>query len=106
MTMYYPPHRGGIIKRQCLDPLDLSTAKAAAGLGVARQTLSDLVNEHSRVSAEVAIRLFMAFGSPPDVWLRLQMGHDLWQAQECTGNFKVECLNPGLHGDCNTGCSS
>ena len=94
--MYNPPHPGGIIKQQCPDPLDLSTAKSVAGLVVARQTLSNLVNEHSRVSAAIAIRLFMAFGSTSEVWLRLHMAHDLWHAQDCTVEIKVECLNPWL----------
>ena len=44
MAMRNPPHPGGIVRRQCLDPLSLSVTEAAKGLGVTRQALSDLVN--------------------------------------------------------------
>ena len=64
--MQNSPHPGGIVRRQCLDPLDLSVTEAAAGLGVTRQALSDLVNEKAGISVEMAIRLSKAFGSSPD----------------------------------------
>ncbi len=81
MTMHNPPHPGGIVRRQCLEPLGLSVAAAARHLGVSRQSLSDLVNEHAGVSVDMAIRLTKAFGSSPETWLGLQMAHDLWRAR-------------------------
>jgi addiction module HigA family antidote len=44
MPMHDPRQPGGIVRRQCLEPLGLSVTEAAAGLGVTRQTLSDLLN--------------------------------------------------------------
>ena len=81
MAMRNPPHPGGIIRRQCLEPLGLSVTRAAKGLAVTRQALSDLVNERAGVSVDMAIRLAKAFGSSPETWLGLQMAHDLWQAR-------------------------
>lgn len=81
MTMHNPPHPGGIVRRQCLEPLGLTVTKAAEGLGVTRQALSDLVNEKAGISVEMAIRLSKAFGSTPETWLGMQMAHDLWQAR-------------------------
>jgi antitoxin HigA-1 len=63
MVMHNPPHPGGIVRRQCLKPLDLSVTKAAKGLGVTRQALSDLVNGKAGVSVDMAIRLSKAFGA-------------------------------------------
>ena len=40
MAMQNPPHPGGIVKRQCLEPLGLTVTRAAEGLGVTRQALS------------------------------------------------------------------
>ena len=60
--MQNPPHPGGIVRRQCLDPLGLSVTEAAAGLGVSRQALSELVNEKAGISVEMAVRLSKAFG--------------------------------------------
>jgi len=80
--MRNPPHPGGIVRRQCLEPLGLSVTEAARGLGVTRQALSELVNERTGVSVEMAIRLSKAFGSSPEAWLGMQMAYDLWQARE------------------------
>ena len=80
--MHNPPHPGGIVRRQCLEPLGLSVTEAARGLGVTRQALSELINERTGVSVEMAIRLSKAFGSSPEVWLGMQMAYDLWQARE------------------------
>ncbi|MCY4579602.1 MAG: HigA family addiction module antitoxin, partial [Chloroflexi bacterium] len=62
----------------------------AEGLGVTRQALSELVNERTGVSVEMAIRLSRAFGSTPETWLRMQMAYDLWQARERAAQIKVE----------------
>lgn len=90
MTMHNPPHPGGIVKRQCLEPLGLSVTRAAEGLGVTRQALSDLVNEKAGVSIDMAIRLSKAFGSTPETWLGMQTAWDLWQARDRTGRISVE----------------
>ena len=81
MVMHNPPHPGGIVRRQCLEPLGLSVTEAARGLGVTRQALSELVNEKAGISALMAIRLAKAFGSSPETWLGMQMAYDLWQAR-------------------------
>lgn len=89
MPMRNPPHPGGIIRRQCLEPLGLSVTEAAEGLGVTRQALSDLVNEKAGISVEMAIRLAKAFGSTPETWLALQMAYDLAQAQARMRSIRV-----------------
>lgn len=90
MAMQNPPHPGGLVRRQCLEPLGLSVTQAAKGLGVTRQALSELVNEKAGVSVEMAIRLSKAFGSSPETWLSLQMAFDLWQARERAKTIQVQ----------------
>jgi len=53
--MKNPPHPGGFVLRQCIEPLGLSIT--AAALGVTRTTLSELVNERRGISPEMAVRL-------------------------------------------------
>ena len=89
MKMHNPPHPGEIIRDQCLEPLGLTVAAAAKGLGVTRKALSELLNGHSGVSPEMAIRLSKAFAGTPETWLRLQMQYDLWQAEQRAGSIKV-----------------
>jgi addiction module HigA family antidote len=90
--MYNPPHPGGVVRRQCLAPLGLSVTRAAQGLGVTRQALSDLVNEKAGISVEMAFRLSKAFGSSPETWLGMQMAYDLWQARPRAEHLTVEKL--------------
>lgn len=90
MPMHDPCHPGEIVKHECLDALGLSVTRAAKGLGVTRQALSDLVNGKSGVSVDMAIRLSKAFGSTPETWLRMQMAYDLWQARDRAEGIEVE----------------
>ena len=89
MKMHNPPHPGQIIREQCIEPLGLTITAAAKGLGVTRKALSELVNGHSGVSPEMAIRLSKAFGSSPETWLRLQLQYDLWHAEQRSDSIKV-----------------
>ncbi len=89
MPMHDPPHPGGIVRRQCLEPLRLSVTEAAAGLGVTRQALSDLLNGKAGVSVDMAIRLSKAFGSSAEIWLDLQTAYDLAQARGRASTIKV-----------------
>ncbi len=90
MPMQNPPHPGEIVKFDCLEPLSLTVTRAAKGLGVTRQALSALVNFKSGVSVDMAYRLSLAFGSSPEMWLRLQMAYDLWQARDRARTLNVE----------------
>lgn len=94
MAMPNPPHPGEIVRAECLDPLGLTVTRAAEGLGVTRQALSDLVNGHAGISVEMAIRLSKAFGSSPETWLGMQMAYDLWQVRERADALAVERFAP------------
>lgn len=89
MEMHNPAHPGEIIREDCLKPLGLSVTDAAKGLGVTRKALSDLLNGHSGVSPEMAIRLEKAGWSTADHWMRMQMQYDLWHAKQRAGKIKV-----------------
>ena len=89
MPMRNLPHPGGIVRRQCLEPLGLSVTEAAKALGVTRQALSELVNERLGISADMAIRLSKAFGSSPEAWLGMQTAYDLWQARSRFDKIRV-----------------
>lgn len=89
MAVRNPPHPGGVVRRQCLEPLNLTVTEAAKALGVTRQALSDLVNERAGVSVEMAIRLSKAFGSSAETWLRMQMAYDLWRSRGRAEEIRV-----------------
>ena len=88
--MHNPPHPGEVVKELCLDPLGLTVTAAAEGLGVARRTLSALLNGHAGISPDMAIRLSKAFGRSPESWLAMQYNHGLWQAKQGVNLRDVE----------------
>jgi addiction module HigA family antidote len=90
MAMLNPPHPGLSVKHDCLEPLGLSVTKAAAVLGVTRQTLNDLIHGRRGISPEMAIRLDMAFGGGAETWVRLQAAYDLAQARKHADKIEVK----------------
>ena len=94
MAMFNPPHPGRSIQENCLDPLNLSVTDAARVLGVARHTLSRVVNGHASISPQMAIRLEKAGWSNAEFWLRRQTSYDLAQARRGEGRIKVERYQP------------
>ena len=94
MPMKNPPHPGLSVRHDCLEPLGLSVTEAARKLGVSRKQLSDVVNGHSGISPEMAIRLDKAFGGDANTWYRLQAAYDLAQAMKQADKIKVERLSP------------
>src|SRR6266581_6289910 len=90
MTMHNPGHPGEVIREACLKPLGLTVTEAAAGLGVTRKALSDLVNGHSGVSPDMAVRLENAGWGTADSWLQMQLNRDLWEARERAAKIKVK----------------
>ena len=82
MAMIDPPHPGRSIRENCLEPLGLSVTEAARVLGVARHTLSRVLNGHAAISPEMALRLEKAGWSNAEFWLRRQATYDLAQARK------------------------
>ena len=94
MAMKSPPHPGRSIKQNCLDPLGLSVTEGARVLGVARHTLSRVLNGHAAISSEMAIRLEKAGWSTAEFWLRRQTSYDLAQARRSEDGIKVVRYEP------------
>jgi antitoxin HigA-1 len=92
MEMFNPPHPGEILNEDCIKPLGLSVTAAAGGLGVSRQSLSEIINGHNGISAEMALRLEKAGFATAESWLRSQAAYDLWQAKHSGHELKVRLL--------------
>jgi len=90
MRMHNPPHPGEIIREFCIEPLDLTVTETAEALGVARKTLSTLLNGRAGISPEMALRLSKVFGRTPEGWLRLQLQFDLWKAEQSLDISKLK----------------
>ena len=69
--------------------LSLSVAEAAAGLGVTRQQLHNVLGGRSGITPEMAVRLEQAFGGSAELWLRMQGNHDLAKVRARDGGIAV-----------------
>lgn len=94
MAMKHPTHPGRSIKENCMDPLGLNVTEAAKVLGVARHTLSRVLNGRAAISPEMAIRLEKAGWSNAEFWLRRQTTYDLAQARKGQDLIDVERYQP------------
>ncbi len=87
-----PVHPGAIIREDILKEMNLTITKAAKGLGISRKQLSEIVNETSSVSAEMAVRLEQGFGVSAEFWLDLQKKYDIRKVQD-SGRVHIQRFN-------------
>ena len=91
--MRNPAHPGGFVKAEIIAPLGLSVTDAAQALGVTRATLSTLLNEHQRLSPEMALRIEAAFGVSMDTLMAMQSSFDIAETRKREPEIKVEPFN-------------
>lgn len=89
-----PSHPGEFVRRQVLEPLELSISHAAEILGIRRATLSDLVNGKTGLSPEMAFRLEKAFDVKMDFLLRMQALYDTARMRQSGKNIDVVRFHP------------
>ena len=91
-----PSHPGAIIRAHYMEPMGLTVTVLAEHLGISRKTLSKILNEHARVTPEIAQRLARAFNTSSGLWLGLQSGRDQWDAEHTPGDWQKVLPLPGL----------
>jgi len=74
--MHNPAHPGEIVQ-EYMEGLGITVTALAAHLKITRANLSRMIHGRTGVSAEMAVRLSEAFGTSPDVWIRMQANYDL-----------------------------
>ena len=76
-----PPHPGDHIRYEWIVD-GMTVGEATAKLGVARHTLSRVLNGKAGISLEMALKLEAAGWSDAESWVRLQGKYDLAQARK------------------------
>ena len=79
-AMLNPSHPGETI-RNSIEKMGWTVTHAAKRLGIARHTLSRLLNGHSGISPSMALALERIGWSNADFWMRRQASWDLAQAR-------------------------
>ncbi|MDY6849951.1 MAG: HigA family addiction module antitoxin [Geoalkalibacter sp.] len=96
MTLKHHPHPGEILREEVLVPLGIDVTQAAQRLGVARSTLSRVLNGHSGISPILAMRLEKAGVSTARFWMTLQANYELAQVAQQSKNLKVKPLQEAV----------
>jgi addiction module HigA family antidote len=73
-----PIHPGAILREDVLPALEITQAEFAHRLGVSRRTVSQILNEHRPLTADMAIRLEHLLGTTAESWLNMQQALDVW----------------------------
>lgn len=76
-----PPIHPGELLREILEDAGLSQASLARNIGVSPMRISHLIRETRPVTADMALRLGLAFGQSPEFWMGLQNDYDLKVAE-------------------------
>ncbi|MCL1629502.1 HigA family addiction module antitoxin [Roseibaca sp. V10] len=87
-------HPGAQVRKECIAKNGLTVTKAARILHVDRQTLSNLLNGHSGMSPEMAVRLEKVFGTPAKDWMQRQLDYDYAQVMKRAAKITVEPFTP------------
>lgn len=87
-------HPGAQVRRECITKNKLSVTEAARILHVDRQTLSNLLNERSGMSPEMAVRLEKAFGTSARSWMERQLNYEYAQVMKRAAKITVEPFAP------------
>lgn len=85
-------HAGEWLKTEIVEPHGINVKALAEHLGVSRQNLSNVLNGHTALSADMAIRFEKAFGLRAETLLRMQTRYDLAQARVHERDIKVAPL--------------
>lgn len=76
-----PSHPGSLIREIIIPETGITVSELARRCGVARNTMSKVVNERGNITEDLAIRLSKVLGSSPRFWLGMQTNLNLWKAE-------------------------
>lgn len=79
-----PIHPGEQLAAQ-LSALDMSAAELGRRLQVPTNRITEIIKGQRAVTGDTALRLGHFFGTAPQMWLNLQMLHDLRLAEKTLG---------------------
>mgnify|MGYP001578388753 CR=1 FL=1 len=79
-----PIHPGEILYEEFMKPLGVSINALAREIAVPPNRVSEIVGGKRAITADTALRLGKYFGVSPELWLNLQVDHDLRVAKRTT----------------------
>lgn len=75
-----PTLPGEVLLEEFLVPMKLSQSALAKHIDVDYKVINRIVNGHSSIAPDIALRLSKAFGNSSQFWLNLQHKVDVYEA--------------------------
>src|SRR5690349_9873018 len=76
------PMHPGTVAADILEEQRISTRQAAAAIGMSHNGLQKVLNGVTPVTASTALRFGVYFGNGAQIWMNMQVAHDLWNAEQ------------------------
>jgi len=89
-----PVHPGDILLADFMRPLELSSYRLAQELKVSIPTVNEIVRRRRAVTAEMALRFSLYFGTSAKFWQNVQAMYDLEHAQRKIGRAAQRNIQP------------
>ena len=80
MKKRMPTTPGEILRKEFLEPLEMTQQQLADHLGCDVKVINRIVNGRSSLTAEMALKLAAAFRTTAEFWLNAQRAVDLYRA--------------------------
>lgn len=85
---------GTILQREFMGPLNVGMDELARDIGLSMSHIAAVVGGERGIDADIAYRLARYFSTTEDFWLRLQIAHDMKQAQLRSGAEITQTITP------------
>lgn len=85
-------HAGEWLKAEVVEARGIEVKALARHFGVSRQALSNVLNGHSALTADMAVRFEHALGISADALIRMQGAYELAKAREHEDDLAVPSL--------------
>jgi len=89
-TKRIPSHAGRILKSGFIDQYGLQVQTVAKLLGITRVHLSRIINGHSPVTPDIALKLEILTQTPATQWLAIQSKYDAYMMEQEKGFNKYK----------------
>jgi addiction module HigA family antidote len=90
-----PTTPGEILREEFLLPLGMTQRQLAGHLGCDVKVVNRIINGHTSVTAEMALKLGAALQTSPEFWLNAQKAVDLHQAARHLSSLPKPLLRAG-----------
>lgn len=85
--MIGPIHPGVTLRKDFMEPYELSANSLSKALGISQNRVGDIVRGRRGMTADTALRLERAFGVSASFWLNLQSQYELEVAKRDAGSI-------------------